>query len=74
MDYLKSSKDWQSPSFLIWLLHERTKELKSFTHGISEDEFDNLCRNDSFLRKNLELEVRDIETVVDQLQKLLRDT
>ncbi|MCR4263922.1 MAG: hypothetical protein NUV98_04360 [Candidatus Roizmanbacteria bacterium] len=71
MDYLKNSKDWQSPSFLIWLLHERVKELKSFTKGISEEEFDNLCRNDSFLRKNLILEIRDMETVIKQLKRLL---
>lgn len=74
MDYLKPSKEWHSPSFLIWLLHEQTKELKSFTKGVSEQQFDDLCRQDAFLRKNLELDVRDVETVLKQLHAIFKQT
>jgi ferritin len=71
MKYITESKEWQSPSFLVWLLREQVKELESFTKGITEKEFDQLCTSDKVFQKNLELEMRDMKTVITHLYTIL---
>ena len=73
MNYLKKSKQWQSPSFLIWLLGEQITSLKNVLGKTNEDTFDKKCNKDTMLRKNLEMELSDITTTTAHLATLINN-
>ena len=73
MNYLKKSKQWQSPSFLIWLLGEQITSLKNVLGKTNEDTFDKKCNKDTVLRKNLEMELSDITTTSTHLATLINN-
>ena len=67
----RPGKQWQSPSFLIWLLSEQINSLKNSFHKTDDDEFDHNFKEDMVLRKNIELELRDIKKVTTCLSSLI---
>lgn len=60
------------PSYLLEILKITTNQIFKNIEGLNDKEFNNLCSEDHVFKKNLLLEIKDIDILVDKLRRSLK--